>query len=218
MVSGCYQVAHVLKGLLKSALARLLKIAPLRNVLINALARGGWVSGVRMSPLPSETSFHRKMLGAYCQGSGVDLGFGGDPINETAVRVDLPQPYSTGIYHTQLAGDANHLSWFADGALDYVFSSHLLEDFPDTEAVLKEWLRVLKPGGKLVIGCPDEVRYRSFCTSTGHPINEHHVHEDFSLAKVKLHLAAIGGTSIAHECDAVGPYSWEIVAQKNESI
>ncbi len=204
-----------MKTIVKRFLAWLMGYKPLRDVLVGVLSREGWVSGVRTSPLASETSVHRPNLSGYCQGDGVDLGFGGDPINETAVRIDLPSPYSSGVFPTQLAGDATRLHWFADDALDYVFSSHLLEDFEDTAFVLREWLRVLKAGGFLVIGCPDEVRYRNYCAIMGHPRNEHHVHTDFSLSQVRRLLEEIGGTTLVYENDAVGAYSWELVARKN---
>ena len=122
----------------------------------------------------SETSKCRGRLATYCTGCGVDLGFGGDPINEAAIRVDLPQPYAhTGSLPVQLPGDASRLPWFRDGVLDYVYSSHLLEDFDDTKAVLSEWLRVLKPGGRLVLFCPDERVFREYCRRTGQPAHGH---------------------------------------------
>jgi hypothetical protein len=53
------------------------------------------------------------------------------------VRVDLLQPYArTGIHPVQLSGDARCLHWFANGTLDYVYSSHLLEDFEDTKSII----------------------------------------------------------------------------------
>ncbi len=42
----------------------------------------------------SETSKHRDLLAPYCAGYGIDIGFGGDPITPTALRMDLPQPYA----------------------------------------------------------------------------------------------------------------------------
>jgi len=176
-----------MKALLKHALDRLVQHKTLRDVLVNALARKGWVAGVRNNPFPSETSLRRAILAPWCQGNGIDLGFGGDPIHETAIRVDLQQPYATGIHPTQLAGDAARLHWFADGVLDFVYSSHLLEDFEDTAGILREWLRVLKPGGHLVILCPDEQRYRRHCETTGHPYNNHHIHGDFPPATATVH-------------------------------
>jgi ubiquinone/menaquinone biosynthesis C-methylase UbiE len=113
-----------------------------------------------------------------------------------------------------LGGDATDLHWFRDGVLDYVYSSHLLEDFSDTEKVLREWLRVLKAGGNLVIFCPDEQIYRAHCRETGQIYNENHKHADFSLQKVKAVLLRIGVVKIIHENTLVDIYSWELVAQK----
>jgi predicted SAM-dependent methyltransferase len=161
----------------------------------------------------SETSKCRARLAPYCTGYGVDLGFGGDPIHPSAIRVDNPSPYAaTGTYPVQLGGDAAHLDWFRDGVLDYVYSSHLLEDFTDTACVLREWLRVLKPGGHLVIFCPDEPTYRAHCQATGQIYNVHHKHADFTLQKVKDILQGIGGVKFIHEAPMVDIYSWELVA------
>ena len=90
----------------------------------------------------------------------------------------------------------------------------LLEDFADTRAVLAEWLRVLKPGGRLILYLPDEQVYRRHCASTNQPYNTHHQHADFSLEFVRNHLAALGGTRVLHENPQVEIYSWEIVAEK----
>jgi SAM-dependent methyltransferase len=163
----------------------------------------------------SETSKCRARLSQYCQGCGVDLGPGGDPIHESAVRIDLANPYSAaGRMPVQLAGDASRLYWFNDGVLDFVFSSHLLEDFTDTKAVLVEWLRVLKPGGNLVIFCPDEQIYRKHCRMTGQTYNTNHKIDTFALSYVKPILSDIGTTRTIHETPLVDVYSWEIVAQK----
>jgi predicted SAM-dependent methyltransferase len=164
---------------------------------------------------PSETSKCRTRLAPYCVGFGVDLGFGGDPITPAAIRIDQPLPYArVGASPVQLAGDAARLHWFTDGSLDYVFSSHLLEDFADTEGVLREWLRVLKPLGRLVLFCPDEQRFRTHCARTGQPYNPHHVHADFSLHLVRDILDRLGGMRVLHQTPIVDGYSWELVAEK----
>lgn len=164
---------------------------------------------------PSETSKCRARLAPYCQGDGIDLGFGGDPITPSAIRMDKPDQYGTvGSYPAQLRGDAADLRWFRDGSLDYVFSSHVLEDFHDTEAVLREWLRVLRPGGRLVIFCPDEARFRAHCARTGQPYNTNHVHAHFSLDYVKCLLDRLGSTRLIHENPDVDLYSWDLVVEK----
>lgn len=176
--------------------------------------------GYRITKLPtrsyqSETSKCRERLLKFCTGNGVDLGFGGDPISPKAVRVDLPSPYAdTGDAPVQLGGDCVDLVWFRDDVLDYVYSSHLLEDFEDTRGALAEWLRVLKPGGHLVIFCPDEQVYRAHCRATGQRYNVNHKHDDFSLGKVKGLLAELGQTRFVHEVPLIDKYSWELVVEK----
>ena len=145
----------------------------------------------------------------------MDLGFGGDPILATSVRIDMPAQYgATGLHSAQLRGSADNLIWFRDGVLDYVYSSHLLEDFQDTESVLREWWRVIKPGGRLIIFCPDEKIYRGHCDQTGQYYNEHHIHADFSLAKVREIIARIGPHRVLHELSPVNIYSWDLVVEK----
>jgi len=57
--------------------------------------------------------------------------------------------------------DARKLDLFASQSFDSVFSSHLLEhiDYAEVPGTLKEWFRILKPGGYLVLYLPDEDQY-----------------------------------------------------------
>jgi hypothetical protein len=132
----------------------------------------------------SETSICRDLVIEYCQGNGLDLGPGGDPVRPDCVGVDLPVPYiHMGDTPVNLKGDARDLYWFKDSVLDYVYSSHLLEDFPPEEmpSVLREWLRVIKPGGYLVLYLPDEQKYRAYCERQGEPRNMAHRNPELSL-------------------------------------
>ncbi|NQU09819.1 class I SAM-dependent methyltransferase [bacterium] len=163
----------------------------------------------------SETSKCRAALAPFCTGDGLDVGYGGDPIVPHAICVDLPEAYARYESHPQhLHGDAADLRWFRDGCLDFVYSSHVLEDFPDTRAVLDEWLRVLKPGGSLVLYLPDEQTYRAHCRREGKPPNIHHTHEHFSLDHVKRSLAHRTDLEVVHERFPVGIYSFELVVRK----
>jgi SAM-dependent methyltransferase len=163
----------------------------------------------------SETSKCRETLARFCDGNGVDVGFGGDPIVPHAICMDLPAAYARYKANPQhLHGSAETLHWFRDGALDWVFSSHVLEDFSDTEGVLREWLRILRPGGRLILFLPDEPTYRAHCKSEGKPPNAHHIYADFGPGRVKQSLARIGSHRIVHERFPVGIYSFELVVEK----
>jgi SAM-dependent methyltransferase len=45
-----------------------------------------------------------------------------------------------------------------DNSVDFVLSSHVIEHFPDPIKALKEWYRVVKPGGYLYIVAPHKER------------------------------------------------------------
>lgn len=53
--------------------------------------------------------------------------------------------------------DARDLSFLQDDTFDYIYACHVLEHIPrnDTFRTLKEWNRVLKPGGMVRIAVPD---------------------------------------------------------------
>lgn len=123
----------------------------------------------------SETSKHRALTAQYCEGNGIDIGSGGDPVVAQAVSIDLPDPYSEQGNVIHWRGDALDLP-FKDRVCDFVYSSHLLEDFFDWWAPLREWVRVLKSGGHLVILIPDRERWAA-ALERGQPPNCSHKHE-----------------------------------------
>lgn len=53
--------------------------------------------------------------------------------------------------------DLHQLTPFEDNAVDEILSVHVVEHFWRWEVVdvLKEWVRVLKPGGKMILECPN---------------------------------------------------------------
>ncbi|MBI5643842.1 MAG: methyltransferase domain-containing protein [Deltaproteobacteria bacterium] len=165
----------------------------------------------------SETSFCRERLLKYCSGSGLDIGYGGDPIVPSAITVDKTvSNLSTGGHPLNLEGDAANLYWFRDGVMDYVYSSHLLEDFNRTmtRQVILEWLRVLKIRGYLILYLPNEQRFRRHCERTGQPYNASHSIEDFSLEYLKGVLRDMPNIKVVHEDPACEEYSFEIVVEK----
>ena len=168
-------------------------------------------------PYQSETSKHRARLLPYCEGYGIDIGFGGDPITPQAIRVDLEAPYAyTGDHGVQLGGDCRNLVWFADGVLDFVYSSHVLEDFDvqQTIPIMKEWSRVLKEGGRLILLQPDQQRYVAYCQKTGHPQNPHHSIDDFSLKYLIDVAKQMGNLEVLASADEIDEYSFFVVFTK----
>ena len=165
----------------------------------------------------SETEKYRHWFLPHTQGYGIDLGYGGDPLVPHAICFDMPQPYtSVGSAPQHLGGDARRLP-FKNNTLDWVYSSHLIEDFTYTEqvAVVKEWLRVLKPGGRLLILAPDQQRFLAHCAATGQPINEAHKEADYSLKTFKKRVLKTGNIrdEVWTEAD-FDDYSWGIVLGK----
>jgi len=59
---------------------------------------------------------------------------------------------------------------FKDGELDCVVARHILEHVVNLVENLREWSRVLKVGGRLIIAVPDETQVK------GIPLNTEHVH------------------------------------------
>lgn len=167
----------------------------------------------------SETSKARGSLSVFCTGDGIDIGYGGDPIVRNAICMDMPNAYAKYKKNPQhLHGDAKDLTWFRDESLDFIYSSHVLEDFADTLAVLQEWLRVLRIGGNLILFCPDEQLYRKDCLKRGKPRNHHHIHENFNLEYVKKLLSTRKDVQVVHERFPVGVYSFELVAKKIDAV
>lgn len=58
-----------------------------------------------------------------------------------------------------LHGEMHDLPFFAQ-TFDALIARHVIEHHPDTLMVLREWRRVLKPGGRLVVVTPDQRNYR----------------------------------------------------------
>ena len=83
----------------------------------------------------------------YCLGKGLDVGFGGDLIKSDAQGWDFEH------------GDAQFLEGLEDESFDYVYSSHTLEHVYDAKTSLKNWYRVLKPDGYLILYIPHRDLY-----------------------------------------------------------
>jgi SAM-dependent methyltransferase len=100
----------------------------------------------------SDSRFIRR----YFKGVGVDIGGAPDPL----VLYKEFFPLMTSVKTWDLIdGDAQFMKGVSDGEYDFVFSSHCLEHLRDPFEGLKNWFRILKPGGFLVAALPDEDLY-----------------------------------------------------------
>lgn len=90
----------------------------------------------------------------YLSGSNVlDIGYRGyikdvHPIVPHAIGVELDYPGYDGVTLP-----------FADNSQDAVFSSHTLEHIADYRTILRDWFRVVKVGGHMIISVPHQYLY-----------------------------------------------------------
>lgn len=145
---------------------------------------------------PSETSKVRSMVLPYCKGKGCDVGFGGDKVVKTDCDgIDYPQPYANaGNDKVDIACDVIQQEIpVPDNTYDYVYTSHLIEDFADTSDALKKFVRILRPGGYLILVFPDQPKYEKYCEEINLPMNPYHVHADMGYDYMKRQLDNLPG-------------------------
>jgi len=98
------------------------------------------------------TNFVRK----YFVGDGVDVGGKPDPLELYMEFFPLCKNIRMWDWED---GDAQLMESVADGTYDFLFSSHCLEHLVDPYEGIKNWIRVVKPGGHVVVAIPDEDLY-----------------------------------------------------------
>lgn len=95
----------------------------------------------------------------------VEIGYKGGltgivPIMPQAIGIDLDYPGYDGVKLP-----------LADESVDTIYSSHCFEHVPDERAVLRDWWRVLKTGGHIVLIVPHQYLFekRTIMPSLGNP-------------------------------------------------
>jgi SAM-dependent methyltransferase len=71
---------------------------------------------------------------------------------ETASRFAIPRELLVDVTHIS---DGAKLETVADESKDFVIANHVLEHFDDPIGAIVEWLRILKPQGRLFISLPN---------------------------------------------------------------
>jgi len=161
--------------------------------------------------LRGEVDHCRPRLLKYCQGQGLDLGCGFSKIKKNAIGIDIVSPMA------DMNTDARSLREFPDEHFDYIFSSHFLEEVQNIEATLKEWVRVIKKGGNIVLYQAD----REYYYPIGDPLcNKKHLNH-FLWEDLWEIFKKIGGFELVHH-DRFNPqdhneWSFELVVKKSGS-
>ncbi len=165
--------AHLLLGQCQEALGRIAEagasyrqaslLDPANSVVREMHAQAliqQWSEVLKLRPVGREAikSYAAKLQSGFIQKylSGpkiLDIGYRGHtgeslPIVAQAVGIDLGYPGYDGVTLP-----------FADGSQDTVYSSHCLEHMADPVAILRDWYRVLRVGGYIVVAVPHQHLY-----------------------------------------------------------
>ena len=95
-------------------------------------------------------------LRRYFVGNGIDIGGKPDPLGKYTEFFPLINSIRT---WDMEEGDAQFMQGVEDETYDFVVSSHCLEHLVDTHEGIKNWFRIIKPGGFLIVVVPDEDLY-----------------------------------------------------------
>jgi ADP-heptose:LPS heptosyltransferase/predicted SAM-dependent methyltransferase len=127
----------------------------------------------------------------YLARGGLDIGCGARKVWPHLVGVDSGKDIE--LFGTQMAPDvvvpdASRMPMFADGAIDAVFSSHVLEHIDNWKMALAEWWRLVRVGGHLVVYLPHKDFYPNIGTPGANPDHKH----DFLPADIVGGMEALG--------------------------
>lgn len=156
-----------------------------------------------------EASKCRNRIVSYLRGVGLDLGCGDEKIVPGAIGIGK----AGGAINFQLDLSANDsLGMFSDNYFDYVFSAHCLEEFMATEGILRDWWRVIKPGGYLILYVPDPDFYPRIGTPGCNPGHK----RDLYWQDAWKILKKFGNTKkvSASRHNLSNEYSWLLVVKK----
>ena len=158
----------------------------------------------------------------YCQGKGLDIGYGGDLLASNCIGYDFEH------------GDAQYLNGIADESFDFVYSSHTLEHMDNPAVSLSNWWRVVKRGGYLLLYIPHRDLYEKKITLPSR-WSSHHKHyflldkseEPCTIGIIPLIEQTLSGFKLIYEkvCDeghtivdpekhSDGEYSIEVAIKK----
>lgn len=171
-------------------------------------------------PQGNEVGKIRWELVPYTRGRGLDLGCGpekgfphfrGIDSNKDEKLFGIRASAADFIIPT-----CEVLDDFASASQDFIFSSHMLEHIKEHEKALREWWRVLRPGGHLCLYLPHKDFYPNIGTEGANPDHVHDFHPDDIIAAMKK----IGGWDLVENQERNGgtEYSFFQVYKKYADI
>lgn len=115
----------------------------------------------------------------------------------------LPGNENVSIVEPDIIDDGCKLDSVKDGTFDYLIAAHVLEHVDDPISALKTWVRIVKPGGHILIAVPD----KRFCgeenrplTTVKHFIRDHeegpHVSAEEHYRDFGVHLKGLSGEAL----------------------
>ena len=109
--------------------------------------------------------FEFSSIEKYLIGNGIDVGCGTNRISPEILSID--QQPNKKFAHADIVHDCHDLEitepkeWnettftFEDNTIDFIFSSHCLEDFEDIKTVFMNWWNKIKLNGYMILLLPD---------------------------------------------------------------
>lgn len=145
----------------------------------------------------------------YCWGAlGLDIGCGRNKSHPKAVGIDR-NPFVA----PDLVCNGGRLP-YPDGSVDFVTALYAVEYFWNTEAAVREWLRVLRPGGHLAMILYD----RRFLPPLhiGHPERDAGFRHTYSPKEFLALLDAIPGIWVVQIDTIRDGHSFDTVCRKGD--
>lgn len=110
----------------------------------------------------------------YTRGRVLDIGCGPYKAFPHFIGVDSGHHEKFGyVIKPDIKADASNIDILASQSCDAVFSSHLLEHIQDHVAALKEWWRLIKPNGHLILYLPHRDLYPKIGEEGANPDHKH---------------------------------------------
>ena len=120
------------------------------------------------APAPAPVINRASIAAQFLAGRGLEIGALHRPLSlPPGTRADYLDkesldtlvawyPEVSGIQPSDIIDDGEHLSKVPDGAYDFIVANHFFEHTEDPFATLKNFVRVLRPGGRIFMAIPDK--------------------------------------------------------------